>query len=203
MTDSLTSMLGTLRNDLDAILAVPVLDSGDELLTTVRLTSDLQGRSADIVAAAVQRARAGGRTWQQIGDALGISRQAAFQRFGKPIDPRTGEAMNTTPLPEATALAETVIDDLARSRWNEVAARFDATMAEKLNADGLAAAWAQIIGTAGAYEHRGDVDTIRAADLTITNTPLVFEAGDFVARITFRDDQRIAGLFILPPELAK
>lgn len=111
--------------------------------------------------------------------------------------------MNTTPLPEAVALAETVIDDLANSGWDEVTARFDATMAEKLNADGLAAAWALVIGAAGAYEHRGEVEATRAADFTITNTPLAFEAGDFVARITFRDDQSIAGLFILPPELAK
>jgi hypothetical protein len=31
---------------------------------------------------------------------------------------------------------------------------------------------------------------------------LAFEAGDFVARITFRDDQTIAGLYILNPDAA-
>lgn len=111
--------------------------------------------------------------------------------------------MNTTPLPEAIGLAETVIDDLARSRWAEVTARFDATMAEKLGTEGLAAAWAQLIGTAGTFEHHGEVGAARAAEFTVTNTPLAFEAGDFVARITFRDDSTIAGLYILPPELAK
>ncbi|GAB90174.1 DUF3887 domain-containing protein [Gordonia rhizosphera] len=203
MPQSLTDLVAALRHDLDAILAAPVLDSTDEPLSTVRTAANVQARSGDVVAAAVQRARRAGRTWQQIGDALGISRQAAFQRFGRPIDPRTGEAMNTTPLPEAVGIAETVLDDLAHSRWDDVAARFDATVAEKLNADGLAAAWAQVVGTVGTYERHGDVEASRAADFTITNTPLVFEAGDFVARITFRDDQTIAGLFILPPELAK
>lgn len=106
--------------------------------------------------------------------------------------------MSTTPLPEATPLAENVIDALAGARWADVTSRFDAQMNSGLTSDGLAAAWAQIIGMAGAYERRGTPEATRAADLTITNTPLAFEAGDFIARISFRHDQSIAGLYILP-----
>ncbi len=203
MPDPLTELVTQLRHDLDTILAGPVLDGGYTPLSAVRTAAEVQARAGELVAAAVQRARLAGDTWQQVGDALGISRQAAFQRFGKPIDPRTGETMNTTPLPEAVGLAEKVVDDLAHSRWGEVVARFDPTVAEKLNADGLATAWAQLVGTAGAYERHGEVEAARAADFTVTNTPLAFEAGDFVARITFHDDHTIAGLFILPPEPAK
>jgi len=72
-----------------------------------------------------------------------------------------------------------------------------ATTTERLTEEGLAEAWAHIIGLAGAYQGRGETDAARAADFTTTNTPLAFEAGDFIARITFRDDQTIAGLFIL------
>lgn len=32
----------------------------------------------------VEKARAAGATWADIGDALGVSRQAAFKRFGRP-----------------------------------------------------------------------------------------------------------------------
>lgn len=32
----------------------------------------------------VTRARANGATWQQVGDALAITKQAAQQRYGKP-----------------------------------------------------------------------------------------------------------------------
>ena len=35
---------------------------------------------------AVQRAREAGHTWAEIGDLLGTTRQAAFQRFGRPLD---------------------------------------------------------------------------------------------------------------------
>ena len=45
----------------------------------------------------IQRGSAG-RTWQEIGDLLGVTRQAAFQRYGKPIDPRTGDVMSTSPI---------------------------------------------------------------------------------------------------------
>jgi hypothetical protein len=41
-----------------------------------------------------------------------------------------------------------------------------------------------------------------SARFDATNTPLSFEAGDFVTRITFRDDRTIAGLYILNPEAA-
>jgi hypothetical protein len=75
-------------------------------------------------------------------------------------------------------------------------------MHDRLTDDGLAEAWAQIAAMAGADESHGDTDAVRAGDFTTTDTPLTFEAGDFVARITFRDDRTIAGLYILNPDAA-
>lgn len=200
MPDSFVALAARLRHDVDAILSAPVLGGADDPLDAVAASARLQKGVADLVAASVQRARDEGRTWSQIGDVLGVSRQAAFQRFGRPIDPRTGEPMNTTPLPAAAQLAAEVVDDLAHSRWGSVVARFDDVMADRLDVDGLAAAWAQLVATAGRYESSGRTEATRAADFTITNTPLAFEAGDFTARITFRDDATVAGLFILNPE---
>jgi hypothetical protein len=51
-------------------------------LTSVTSARHLAGAVDDVLRATVQRARAAGRTWQEIGDLLGTSRQAAFQRFG-------------------------------------------------------------------------------------------------------------------------
>ncbi len=61
----------------------------------------------------------------------------------------------------------------------------------------VAAARAQIVGLSGAFEEQGEPDVIRAGDVTITNTPLYLEAGDYTVRIAFRDDLTIAGLHIL------
>ncbi len=197
MSEELSRVAARLHTEVGGLLAAPVLSNVSDPLELLTASLEIQVDAGTLVAAAVTAARDAGRTWQEIGDVLGISRQAAFQRFGKPIDPRTGETMNTTPLPESLTLTETVIDALSRGSWAEVTARFDDRMRDQLTDDALAAAWAQVIGAAGAYESHGETEAARAADVTITNTPLAFEAGDFVARVTFRDDQTIAGLYIL------
>ncbi|MEU0495204.1 DUF3887 domain-containing protein [Mycobacterium sp. NPDC006124] len=202
MSDSLSQIGQRLHRQLGQILAAPVLSSANDPLDSVRSALEIRGGAEALMSAAVEQARASGRTWQEIGDVIGVSRQAAFQRYGKPIDPRNGEVMNTTPVPGAVELAQAVIDDHAHSRWADVRARFDDKMRAGLTEEGLAEAWAYIVGLAGAYEGHGDTDVARAGDFTVTSTPLAFEAGDFVARITFRDDRTIAGLFILNPEAA-
>lgn len=179
-----------------------MLSGASDPLGLLRAAREVQDQAETLMTAAVQQARDAGRTWQEIGEVLGVTRQAAFQRYGKPIDPRTGDVMTTKPLPEAVELARTVIDDLTHCRWAEVSTRFDATMRDRLTDEGLAEAWAHIVGLAGAYERHGDTDAVRGGDFTTTNTLLSFEAGDFVARITFRDDQTIAGLYILNPDVA-
>ncbi|GAA3223985.1 hypothetical protein GCM10017691_11570 [Pseudonocardia petroleophila] len=70
----------------------------------------------------MRHARDNGATWQVVGDAPGVTRQAAFQRYGRPIDPGTGELMTTTPLPGVAALATSVIRDLAAGRDDRVIA---------------------------------------------------------------------------------
>lgn len=191
-----------LHQQIGRILAAPILRGEDDPLQRVQDAREIQRGAEGLMTAAVEQARAAGRTWQEIGDVLGVSRQAAFQKYGKPIDPRSGDIMDTRPLPEATELARAIIDDHARGRWADITARFDDTMRAGLTEEGLAEAWTYLAGLAGAYESRGDTEVVRAGDFTITNTPLSFEAGDFVARITFRDDRSIAGLYILNPDVA-
>ncbi|AQT79920.1 DUF3887 domain-containing protein [Mycolicibacterium litorale] len=202
MSASFTASGQQLHRQLGRILAAPVLHTEIDPIELVRAAHEIRDGAEALMAAVVRQARQAGRTWQEIGDALGVSRQAAFQRYGKPIDPRNGKVMNTSPLPEAVELARAVIDDHANARWADISSRFDDTMRAGLTEEGLAEAWAYLTGLAGAYESHGDTDAVRAGDFTITNTPLAFEADDFVARITFRDDQTIAGLFILDVDAA-
>jgi hypothetical protein len=105
------------------------------------------------------------------------------------------------PLPEADELSRVVIDDYVHARWAALTARFDAVMREKLTEDALAAGWAQVEEMVGAYEGHGDPAAKRPTDeFTYTDTTLNFEKGELIARVTFRDDQTIAGLFLLNPE---
>lgn len=54
------------------------------LLTAVAVAQVFVRVAEDVLRALVSDARAAGHTWQEIGDALGTSRQAAFQRFTGP-----------------------------------------------------------------------------------------------------------------------
>jgi Protein of unknown function (DUF3887) len=193
----LTDSLRALTERTNAFLASRVLTTGDDWAGSIQRAVSIQTAADEVVRAVVRQARDNGATWQVVGDALGVTRQAAFQRYGRPIDPRTGEPMNTTPLTGVAELATAAIRDLAAARWSRVAEQFDPKMREGLSQEALAAAWAQIVGLSGAFEQHGDPEVARAGDVTITDTPLAFEAGDYTARITFRDDRTIAGLHIL------
>jgi hypothetical protein len=197
MQDDLTIAVREVKRHSDELLASRILSDSDDSAGAIQQALRIQSAADDVVRAVVHQARDRSVTWQVIGDALGVSRQAAFQRYGKPIDPRTGEPMNTTPLTDAAELARSVVDDLAGGRWELVTERFDPTMRDGLSEDALAAAWAQIVGTSGAFEGQGEPVVTRAGDITVTNTPLSMEAGDYTARIAFRDDRTIAGLHIL------
>jgi len=51
-------------------------------LTCVRELGDARREAELVVVQAVHAARAAGEPWEAIGDALGVSKQAAQQRFG-------------------------------------------------------------------------------------------------------------------------
>ena len=53
-------------------------------LTAARAAAKRQ--LADFERRAVQRHRAAGRTWAEIGQALGVTRQAAWERYGRKVD---------------------------------------------------------------------------------------------------------------------
>jgi hypothetical protein len=157
-----------------------------------------QARSAEEeLAMSVAQARESGHTWAEIGQILGTSRQAAFQRFGRPADPRTGRPMEPV-VPDAGDRAGQLLADLLAGRWADVWAQFGDQVAARLDPPGLAAAWAQVIGLAGQYERLGEPSVYQAGDLTIVDTPLYFEAGERMGRVSYARDGRVAGLLFLP-----
>jgi hypothetical protein len=151
--------------------------------------------------AAVQRAREAGHTWAEIGQVLGSSRQAAFQRFSRPADPRTGVPMASSILPGATDRAMVLFADLAAGRWADAGRDFDETMTQKLDPGRLAAVWASLAGHVGALEQTGRPVAYQAGDYTVVDVPLSFEAGERTGRVSFNREGKVSGLFFLPPGL--
>jgi hypothetical protein len=171
-------------------------------LDAVRIASTIAATAASALRQSVDLAREAGRTWQELGDVLGVSRQAAFQRFGHPVDPRTGKPMSDAMLPGAAGMATELMINLIGERYDDVVAELNKLTREKLaEIGGLPAAWAMIVGTVGAYEGMGEALPRQSGDLTIVDIPMTFESGDMKGRVVYDKDGKVAGLFVLKPDV--
>jgi hypothetical protein len=168
-------------------------------LSAVVAARDLSAAAEAALQAAVDRARAAGRSWEEIGDVLGTSRQAAFQRFGHPADPRTGEPMTRAVPPGAAQRAAKFLARFTAGDWDEVLADFNGVMRERHDADRLASGWAQMIGMFGSYQAMGDVTPVRAdAGTVVVDVLLHFEAGEAMVWVRFDRDGKVTGLRLHP-----
>src|ERR1700734_3678582 len=100
-------------------------------LDLIRQAQDAEVLAGQVLKLCVQQSRDAGHTWQEIGDLLGVTRQAAFQRFGKPIDPRTGEPMDkTVRMADAAERAITIVTAVLEGRMDEARQSFNAQVLE-------------------------------------------------------------------------
>jgi Protein of unknown function (DUF3887) len=164
----------------------------------VAAARDLSASADAALQAAVDRARAAGQSWREIGDVLGTSRQAAFQRFGHPVDPRTGEPMTRAVPPGAVEQATAFLACFTASRWEEVLGDFDGVMRERHDVNRLASGWAHLIGMFGSYQGSGEVSPVPAGDGTVVDVRLDFEAGEAMLWVRFDRDGKVAGLRLHP-----
>ena len=147
-------------------------------------------------------ARGRGVTWQAIGDALGTSRQAAFQRFGNPTDPRTGKPMKKptdSELRAAVEKAEVFLDAIEKHEWQKAEELAGPRAGWQLDAERLADAWAQVIALGGELERRGTPTPLAlSGGVVVVEEPLHMEAADLVARVSYNRDGDMVGLWFLP-----
>jgi Protein of unknown function (DUF3887) len=168
-------------------------------LDAVSAARDLAAAAETALQAAVDRARATGQSWREIGEVLGTSRQAAFQRFGHPVDPSTGEPMSREVPPSAIERAAGFLARFAGARWEEVLEDFDDFMRERHDVNRLASGWAQLIGMFGSYQRMGEISPVLAGDSIVVDVRLDFEAGEAMAWVRFDRDGKVSGLRLHPP----
>lgn len=166
-----------------------------EALTAAR---ELASAAGEALQEAVDRARDAGHSWREIGDVLGTTRQAAFQRFGHPIDPRTGVAMSTEVPPGTAGRAAAIVASIADGKWQEARQDFNEPMSEGLDATQLADSWTRVVSLFGSYEGMGEPSAHRVADNVAVEIPLRFEAADGIARVVFDSGGKVAGLWFRP-----
>jgi hypothetical protein len=145
----------------------------------------------------VREARGAGHTWHEIGQLLGITRQAAQQRFGAATaDPASAE------LASLANRSTEMIEQIRDADWDGLTADWDETMRAELPVEQVAATWERISGEAGGLKAVGPPSITRAGPYRIAEVPLVFEHGPMKARVTFKHDDAVAGLFVLLPDAA-
>ncbi len=148
----------------------------------------------------VAQARAHQVSWQQIGDVLGITRQAAFQRFRDPDDPKGTSPVPTTKHAALVPEAEAVYHDLAAGDYDAVARQMTFLVQRALNEKKVMGVWADTVAVAGTLESLGESLVRPSGSNVVVETPLSFEAGDFVGRIAYNRRAKIVGMLILRPE---
>ncbi|MHB8594996.1 MAG: hypothetical protein ACYDB3_11825 [Acidimicrobiales bacterium] len=84
--------------------------AGDDVLARVRVLRAAEGAVDRWLVDAVAEARAGGHSWQTIGDALGISRQAAWETFRALGRQVLDEKRRASGLSEDEAMALAVVE---------------------------------------------------------------------------------------------
>lgn len=167
-------------------------------LAVMAAARDLAATANEALQEAVDQARAAGHSWREVGDVLGTTRQAAFQRFGHPVDPRTGAPMSREVLPGAHDRAAAIFAWHDQGRWEEILAELDETTRARHDPARLSAAWAAMAGMFGRMERIGEPFARRVGDDTVVDVPLHFEAGDAKGVVRFGLDGKVAGMAIRP-----
>jgi len=176
----------------------PDLPGGGSPLAAIVSARQLSAAAEAALQQAVDRARAAGSSWREIGEVLETSRQAAFQRFGRPVDPRTGRPTSQAVPPGLTDKAMTIFADIAGGRFERACRDFDEVMRSRVHPDRLAAGWAHTVGMIGSFERLGEALAYPTSGGTIVHITLYFEAGERTGQVSFDDDAKVVGLFIRP-----
>ena len=205
MTDSpsLAALSALLAEHASVLAAASSPLTPPAYLAAVRRAQEVDILAGQVLSLCVQQCRDAGHTWQEIGDLLGVTRQAAFQRFGKPIDPRTGQPMDkTVHMTDAAERAVNITTDILEGHMDQVRPSFNAEVLAAFTDEVRGSAMATVAGLVGAFEGFGQAEPFvrRIGDHTVVDIPLRYEAGDMKARVAFDAEEKVAGFFILPPE---
>ena len=196
--DPADSVAGQVRDSAARLADALAAAGAGAPLAAMAAARELSATAGEALQEAADWARAAGHSWREIGDVLGTTRQAAFQRFGHPIDPRTGTPMSREVMPGAADRAVQIFIWHMEGRWAEICEQLDENISKLLNPGLMASAWARNAGMIGRLEHMGEPFPHRAGDDTVVEIPLFFEAADAVGIVRFDPDGRIAGLAIRP-----
>ena len=158
---------------------------------------------------AVTLARTQGRTWADIGKELDMTRQAAFKRFGKPVDPESGEHIAPRSISGLQERTEKVFTLIAAGNYDDLGLLMNPQTAQELPAPLIADTWRSVLTEVGNLERCIDTelelsdgtsldDDEQIVGTVIGATILHCEAGQLRGRVAFDEQSKVVGLLIIP-----
>ena len=189
------------------MVAEVLRDSGEpsprQVMRAIAATRSLSMIVDDTLRSLVDQARNIGHTWAEVGDVLHVTRQAAFQRFGGPAQPRTQDPeAGVQPVEGAADEALPILEHFLNERWDDVRARFDARMLDQCPVELLIVARNKVAAEAGNFQQRGTPTVSVRHRYTVVDIPIAFERADRTGRVVLNADKQVSGFFVLPPDAA-
>lgn len=175
----------------------------------IRHAEELVRRSRQRLQELVSTARSHGVSWQEIGGTLGVSRQAAFKRFGA----RDESDMMAAPITDLVDRTSAVFAQLDAGDYEAVQAHMTYTCARALTKRKLMGVWDQVRSDTGRLEAcvdatvqtpDGSTPLIRLANRHLSTGAIVqvtlrHEAGEWIGRVAYNGSGKITGILIAPP----
>jgi hypothetical protein len=180
---------------------------GAEVLM-IRHADELVRRSRERLQEWVSTARSQDVSWQEIGDTLGVSRQAAFKRFGTKGE---GETMAASGM-DLTDRTSEVFAHLDAGDYEAVRAHMTYACGRALTKRKLTSVWDHVRSETGRLDACVEA-TVRTADGTtplnklvnrhlsngaIVQVTLRHEAGEWIGRVAYNGSGKITGIVIAP-----
>lgn len=163
--------------------------------------------------AAVQKARHQGRTWAEVGAALGMTRQAAFKRFGEATNPADGRKITGAPMSveKIRSITEQVFDHISSGDYASLEELMHPSTRQELPESLVSETWARVLAEVGEKQSYSDTHVVLPAGERIEEdeqllgtvvgvTTLNCEAGEMMGRVAVDDQQRVVGLLLVSPD---
>ena len=164
---------------------------------------------------AVHEARAEGRTWADIGRTLGMTRQAAFKRFGHAVHPVTGRAITGARMSveQVKNLTERVFQLISTGDYAGLEPLLHPDVRSELPEALVMDTWTRVLSEVGSLETQSDTHVVISPDEKVEDdeqllgtvvgvTTLNCEAGELMGRVAVDDQLRVVGLLIVPTDHA-
>ncbi len=170
-------------------------------------------RSKQHLKEAVRDARAAGRTWADIGHVLGMTRQAAFKRFGHATNPVTEEPIPGAhmSIDQVRTLTERVFVLISSGDYPRLEELLHPDVRSELSETLVMDTWSRVLADVGALEQQTDIHVALPAGERIEDdeemlgtvvgvTTLNCEAGHVMGRVAVDEALRVVGLLVVSPD---